>query len=305
MGKAIDITFNEDDVRTKDVKDVEKIRDKIIIPTNNAQIRWSGDNLFSLEPSKKRDPVNYPKEHISTTWIHMDVREFDLEYLKDEFFANTEDKIKGKKIVDVAKDEGFTDAVECMGGGFTSQDGGTSNASDDEDDRVDPDTLSFSDDGVDFLKGWESEVKEDGKHVLYDDDAGYCTIGWGHLVSGKKSCDSITNMPQNFKDGLSDSEAKDLFKDDLEIYEDIVKDNVTVNLHQYEFDALVSFVFNLGGPNFRSSTMLKKLNAEKYDEVPAEFPRWNKSGGKVMAGLTKRRNRESDIFENKGYDSSH
>ena len=64
--------------------------------------------------------------------------------MKDEFFANTEDDIKGKKMVEVAKDEGFTEAVDCQGGGFTSQDGSESDASDDEEDRVDPDTLSFS-----------------------------------------------------------------------------------------------------------------------------------------------------------------
>lgn len=297
MGKAIDIHFNKDGKRTRELLDVEKIRDKVIIPTNNAQISWGSKNKFSLEPSRNASWV-------ATTWIHMDVRQFDLEYLKDEFFANTEAKIKGDKIVDVAKAEGFADAVDCIGTGGTSQDGSESNP-DDSGDRVDPSTLSFSDKGVDFLKGWESEVKENGKHVLYDDDAGYCTIGWGHLVSGKRSCDSITNMPQNFKNGLTDAEAKQLFKDDLEVYEKIVKDNVKVDLYQYEFDALVSFVFNLGGPNFKSSTMLKKLNAEKYDEVPAEFPRWNKSGGVVMRGLTIRRNREADIFKSNKYDSSH
>lgn len=297
MGKAIDIHFNKNGTRTREITDVEAIRDKIIIPTNKAQINWGSKDKFSLEPSRNAS-------YVATTWIHMDVRQFDLKYLKDEFFANTEAKIKGKKIVDVAKDEGFASAVDCQGGGFTSQDGSASNA-DDSGDRVDPKTLSFSNKGVDFLKGWESEVKENGKHILYDDDSDYCTIGYGHLVAGKKSCASITNMPQNFKNGLTDQEAKDLFKADLKIYEDLIKNNVTVDLYQYEFDALVSFSFNVGGPNFRSSTMLKKLNASKYDEVPAEFPRWNKSGGVVMAGLTKRRNREADIFKDNKYDSTH
>lgn len=297
MGKAIDIHFNKNGVRTKEITDVEAIRDKIIIPTNKAQINWGSKDKFSLEPSRNAS-------FVATTWIHMDVRQFSLEYLKDEFFANSAAKIKGDKMVDVAKAEGFSDAVECQGTGFTSQEGSSSKA-DNSGDRVDPSTLSFSDKGIDFLKGWESEKKENGKHVLYDDDAGYCTIGWGHLVSGKKSCASITNMPQNFKDGLTDAEAKALFKADLKVYEDLIKNNVKVNLYQYEFDALVSFSFNVGGPNFKSSTMLTKLNASKYDEVPAEFPRWNKSGGVVMSGLTKRRNREADIFKDNVYDSSH
>jgi GH24 family phage-related lysozyme (muramidase) len=299
MGKAIDIHFNKDGTRTRVTTDIEDLRDKIIIPTNGAQISWGSKNKFSLEPSRDASWV-------ADTWIHMDVRQFDLDYLKDEFFANTEDDIKGKKMVEVAKDEGFTEAVDCQGGGFTSQDGSESDASDDEEDRVDPDTLSFSQDGIDFLKGWESEVKEEGKHVLYDDDAGYCTIGYGHLVGGKKSCESISaTTPQNFKDGLSDADAEELFEEDLSGFVSHIQSKVTVDLHQYEFDALVSFSFNVGKGNFSSSTMLKKLNNSKYDEVPAEFPRWNKSGGVVMNGLTKRRNREADIFKNDGYDSTH
>lgn len=125
MGKAIDIHFNKDGKRTRDILDVEKVRDNIIIPTNKAQINWGSKNKFSLEPSRNAS-------FVATTWIHMDVRQFELEYLKDEFFANTEAKIKGKKIVEVAKDEGFEHAIDCLGGGvgFTSQDGSESSAVD-------------------------------------------------------------------------------------------------------------------------------------------------------------------------------
>lgn len=126
MGKAIDIHFNKNGVRTREITDVEAIRDKIIIPTNKAQINWGSKNKFSLEPSRNAS-------FVATSWIHMDVRQFDLEYLKDEFFANTAAKIKGKKIVEVAKDEGFATAVDCQGGGFTSQEGSKSDASETND----------------------------------------------------------------------------------------------------------------------------------------------------------------------------
>lgn len=85
--------------------------------------------------------------------------------------------------------------------------------------RVNPSTLSISDKGIEFLKAYESKVKRNGLHVLYDDDAGYCTIGYGHLVSGKRSCNSIANKPANFVNGLSDEEAKELLKSDLIVSE--------------------------------------------------------------------------------------
>ncbi len=173
------------------------------------------------------------------------------------------------------------------------------------DTRVAPITLKTSTKGIEFIKGWESEKKQKGKHVLYDDDAGYCTIGWGHLVSGKNSCNSISNISQDFKNGLTDDEAKELLKKDVKVFENFIRKNVSVNLYQHEFDALVSFAFNLGGSNFKSSTLLKKLNAKKYDEVPLEFAKWNKSGGVIMTGLTTRRKREANIFKNNTYDSTH
>lgn len=74
-----------------------------------------------------------------------------------------------------------------------------------------PNKLSISQQGIDFLKGYESEVKKDGKHILYNDDAGYCTIGYGHLVDGKISCNNISDdKKEKFKNGLTDTEAEEL-----------------------------------------------------------------------------------------------
>ena len=61
---------------------------------------------------------------------------------------------------------------------------------------------------------------------------------------------------------------------------------------------MVSWVYNLGGGNLQASTLLKVINAEDYDGVPAQLMRWNKAGGKVLEGLTRRRQAEADMFSN-------
>ena len=67
------------------------------------------------------------------------------------------------------------------------------------------------------------------------------------------------------------------------------------------FDSLVSWTYNLGPTNLNSSTLLKFLNAENYEEVPAQIKRWNKAGGKVLEGLTRRREAEALLFEGKDW----
>ncbi|MBI3462778.1 MAG: glycoside hydrolase family protein [Planctomycetes bacterium] len=103
--------------------------------------------------------------------------------------------------------------------------------------------------------------------------------------------------------------AAGVLTDDLKPFADAVNTNTTgIELTQDEFDALVSFAFNVGTANFKSSTLLKKINEGKYrsgdlkqrkaaiSEVEGEFKKWNKSGGKVLDGLTKRRAAEAERF---------
>ena len=85
----------------------------------------------------------------------------------------------------------------------------------------------------------------------------------------------------------------------MEEYEGYIKDAVNVDLKQNQFDALVSWVFNLGPANLNASTMLKVLNNKEYDDVPAQIKRWNKAGGKVLQGLIRRREAEALLFQNK------
>ena len=71
---------------------------------------------------------------------------------------------------------------------------------------------------------------------------------------------------------------------------------VKVPLTQNQFDALADFVYNAGVGNFAKSTLLRKLNAKDYNGAAAEFPKWNKGGGKVLPGLERRRKKEQDLF---------
>ena len=86
---------------------------------------------------------------------------------------------------------------------------------------------------------------------------------------------------------------------DLEVFEDAVNKAVQRSIVQCQFDALVSWTFNLGAGNLNSSTMLKKLNNQEYDEVASQMKRWNKANGKVLEGLVRRREAEALLYEGK------
>ena len=73
----------------------------------------------------------------------------------------------------------------------------------------------------------------------------------------------------------------------------------TVALSQNQFDALVSWVYNLGPANLKASTMLKVLNSGDFEGVPAQIKRWNKAGGNVLEGLVRRREAEALLFQGK------
>lgn len=123
------------------------------------------------------------------------------------------------------------------------------------------------------------------------------TIGYGHLITSQ----SEFNL---YKNGITEKQALDLFDKDLKPFEDNVnKVNKKSNITQYEFDALVMLCFNIGSGNFNSSSVLKINNGIKtnYSDISSAFAAWNKSQGKVMNGLTKRRKLESDLYKSGKY----
>jgi lysozyme len=112
------------------------------------------------------------------------------------------------------------------------------------------------------------------------------TGGWGHTGPDVRPGMVITREM-----------AVDWLRADVRGAEAVVKRDVTVALNQEEYDALVDLVFNIGSGNFDTSTLLRKLNAGDTVGAIAEFARWNLAGGKVLAGLVKRREAERVLFQ--------
>jgi lysozyme len=142
--------------------------------------------------------------------------------------------------------------------------------------------MNISQEGLGLIKKFEGCELE-----AYKCAAGVWTIGYGSTKGVKE------------KDTITQEQADGLLLHEMEEYEGYIKDAVTVDLKQNQFDALVSWVFNLGPANLKSSTMLKVLNNKEYDDVPAQIKRWNKAGGKVLQGLIRRREAEALLFQDK------
>jgi GH24 family phage-related lysozyme (muramidase) len=124
--------------------------------------------------------------------------------------------------------------------------------------------------------------------IAYLCQAGVWTVGYGTTrINGKLVTESVK---------ITTEEAELFLEQDLKAFEDAVNQNVTVELNQNQFDALVSFVYNVGVGNFKKSTLLKKLNASKKTEAADEFLKWNRAAGVVSKGLTKRRKAERELF---------
>ena len=100
---------------------------------------------------------------------------------------------------------------------------------------------------------------------------------------------------------ISKEQADTMLLNELDEYCEHVEKAVVVKLEQCQFDALVSWTYNLGPTNLNNSTMLKVLNKELYEEVPAQIKRWNKAGGKVLQGLVRRREAEALLFQGKDW----
>jgi len=115
------------------------------------------------------------------------------------------------------------------------------------------------------------------------------TIGYGHTAAA-----GAPTVTRGMK--ITEAEAEAILRRDLGQYERAVTEAVTVPLTGNQFGALVGFTFNLGAGDLRGSTLLRKLNAGDYSGAADEFARWNKAGGKVLAGLTRRRAAERELF---------
>jgi len=147
--------------------------------------------------------------------------------------------------------------------------------------------------------GEKMQISEEGKNLIkkfegceleaYKCAAGVWTIGYGYIKT------AVEGMK------IDQATANELFDEEMGEYETYVNTAVTVPLSQNQFDALVSWVFNLGNGNLNASTMLKVINSGDHAGVPAQIKRWNKAGGKVLDGLIRRREAEALLYEGKDW----
>jgi lysozyme len=139
--------------------------------------------------------------------------------------------------------------------------------------------MKLGEEGLNLIK-----VSEGLSLKAYVCPAGVLTIGYGHTKGVR------------FGDVISVEKAHQLLLEDVIWAEDAVNRSVKVELNQNQFDALVSFTFNLGEANLKKSTLLRLLNVGSYPEAAEEFLRWNRAGGVILRGLTKRRVAERKLF---------
>ena len=147
-------------------------------------------------------------------------------------------------------------------------------------DRKSEVAMQISKTGLDLIKNFEGLYLN-----AYRCPAGVPTIGYGH-TAGVAMGQTITQQ-----------QADDYLRRDVRQFERAVSRLARVPLTQGQFDALVSFAFNLGEGALAQSTLLRLLNAGDYAGAAAQFDRWNKAGGRVLPGLVRRRAAERALFE--------
>ena len=145
--------------------------------------------------------------------------------------------------------------------------------------------MKTSEEGIALIKKFEG-----CELASYICAGGVPTIGYGHTKDVKDG------------DTCTSEQAEEYLKEDLESFEAAVNRLVEVDLNQSQFDALVSWTFNLGWGALSSSTLLKVLNEDNFAGVPEQIKRWNRAGGKVLDGLVRRREAEALLFDGKAWE---
>ena len=139
--------------------------------------------------------------------------------------------------------------------------------------------MKMSKRGIELIKKYEG-----CRLKAYKCPAGVWTIGYGHTRNVRPD------------DIINEEEANVLLGIDIKAHEDNIKRLVKVAINQNQFDALVSFEYNIGYGNFANSTLLRLLNTGNYEGASKQFSRWVYVGDKVLEGLVKRRNAEMELF---------
>jgi GH24 family phage-related lysozyme (muramidase) len=128
---------------------------------------------------------------------------------------------------------------------------------------------------------------------LYEDPAGYCTIGYGHLIR-QGPCDG--SEPEHLRTGISRDEALELLRQDVSLAERAVMELAEVDLDDGQYAALCDFTFNVGRGALARSTLLRRINEGLHPEVPGQFRRYVLANGRKLPGLVVRREEEIALF---------
>ena len=140
--------------------------------------------------------------------------------------------------------------------------------------------------GLDLIKRFEGL-----KLKPYNCPASIATIGYGNTYYPSGAKVKLTDP------AITKEKAEELLKFLLTSYEKGVDSFCRDDINQNQFDALTSFAYNVGVGNLQKSTLIKKVNKNPSDPtIRAEFMKWNKGGGKVLLGLTRRRQAEADLY---------
>lgn len=143
--------------------------------------------------------------------------------------------------------------------------------------------MRLSDAGLRFIG--KNEADSGPALKAYIDTGGVPTIGYGHTRNVKMG------------DTCTPEQALAWLQSDVYDAEDSIDRRVNAALNQNQYDALVDFVFNVGDHQFATSTLLKLINADRFELAALEFAKWKYDNGKVVDGLIKRRAREKELFE--------
>lgn len=143
--------------------------------------------------------------------------------------------------------------------------------------------MKISKQGMELIKRFE------GLHLVsYLDPVKIPTIGYGTII--------IKGKPVTLGMKITMAQAEEFIQADIAVFEGWVNRLVVAKLSQEQFDALVSFTYNLGPTNLRKSTLLRLINQSRHDEAQPQFLRWNRADGEVLRGLTRRRLAEAALW---------
>ena len=149
--------------------------------------------------------------------------------------------------------------------------------------------MTFSESLVEFVKRWEGLKLEASPDPLV---AGVWDVGHGHVLRSEA------------RPHITREEADKLLREDLAAFSAAVDEMAKPTLAQHEHDALVSLAYNVGAKAVETSTLMRRLNNNDFYGAADEFLRWNRAGGRIVAGLVKRRQAEQSMLEEADYTGS-